>query len=252
MSEFVLRNIDARFIKPMAKREDYCSVSVRLPAFLTSEYREQKRGYIFVHKTFVKDTEDGNFKDVVLHYDTYELNVRKGDEFLRFTVSAEEIYQENECYWLLQEDNSDACYIEELPIYRVRQKEGSPDYQIRMSPPPRLRKTDEQGKDLVVGFLTVHADCVEMMQDKQCMKVYLKHKVYTLAYNLEGYDTMRVFHVTRQEVIDMLSLDVGNRRVRFNSHKDDMAKLVELYSGSDDYLRLRLITDDKIKKMDVV
>ena len=35
MSEFVLRNIDARFIKPMAKREDYCSVAVRLPAFLT-------------------------------------------------------------------------------------------------------------------------------------------------------------------------------------------------------------------------
>lgn len=252
MSEFVLRNIDARFIKPMAKREDYCSVSVRLPAFLTSEYREQKRGYIFVHNNYVKATEDENFKDVVLHYDTYELNVKKEDEFIKFTVSAEELYQENECYRLLQDDNSDAGYVEELPIYRVRQKEGSPDYQIRMSPPPRLRKTNEQGKDLVVGFLTVHPDCVEMMHDQQRMKVYLRHKVYELACDLEGYDTMRVFNVTRQEVIDMLSSDVRNRRSRFNSHKDDMAKLVELYSGSDDYLRLRLITEEKIKKMDDV
>ena len=63
---------------------------------------------------------------------------------------------------------------------------------------------------------------------------------------------MRVFHVTRLAGLDTLATDVKNRGSRFNSHKEDMAKLVELYSGSDDYLRLRLITEEKIKKMDDV
>ena len=252
MSEYVLRNIDARFIKHLAKKENYCSVAVYLPAFLTVEYRELKRGYIFVHKSCIKDAEKKNFKDVVLRYDTYELSVKKGDEFVKFTVSAEELYQENEFYLLLNEEKSDANYVEEIPIYRVRQQTDSPDYSIRMSPPPRLRKVDEQGKDLVVGFLMVHPDCVELMPGDKYMKVYLKHKSYSMTCDMAGNDNMRRFDVTRQEVIDMLSSDVQGRKKRFNSHKEDMAELVEVYSGSDDYLRLRLITEEKIKEMDDV
>lgn len=201
VNSFVTLHVSKQDIKE-SKYDGLIMVRVPIPERLIRECNYSSFGYLHLYSFSVEDTDDDDFKDVVLKRElTYGLHVPTGDSFVKFDVSCDEIYKE---YEMLEGDDTEELVVKRVSVKKIKIFDNNPVWGLIWANAPQRIQSDYCVPANLACSIRVGLDCIRDTDDDAYKDIVLRKKMYLLSCKMYEEHASH-YRITKQEAYDVLS-----------------------------------------------